>query len=337
MPQGVLYSDAQFYFLVGLAYQFGDATPTLHLYSSDDTPTPTVWPNTYTELSNDSYSPLAVPNGYWQSVTSPIEEHLAVIGAAWNLAGPGLTGDHTIFGWWLDGASPRAGETFYFYGGRFDSPIVIPPAGMTLNFGQLDLYLHDCGTPLPPPPPPTPYLRDTFQGVNGTLLPAHAMDVGPGWTTPGITQAMMLHSGTAVAAANAVCAAVTDAGAANWVLRVTYTHQSDTQPILLYRHQDDNNLWYSFNNGSTWNVTEVVAGSQTTRATNAFTLTAGVTYEFTLVVDGNSVTLAVNGALGVTYTGMTTFLTQTHLGLWVIPSGGTIPTGAWSNFRVDAV
>ena len=123
------------------------------MFESDDTPTASGWPpSDLEELNNDSYAPLPVPDGYWQSFSTPPPGYYAILGAAWELGAPS-PGDDTIFGWWPSAPSARLSADVALFGGRFDPPLIIPPAGMTLTLAEVQLHLHDCG-PLPPPNPP---------------------------------------------------------------------------------------------------------------------------------------------------------------------------------------
>jgi len=335
--QGVMFDDAQHLYQPMLAFQFGDATPTLHLFSSDDTPTAGSSPTSLTELSNDSYAPLPLQSGQWNNEPSPPPGGYAILGAAWDLAPPGPFGDTVAFGWWMDAFSPRAGQTFGMYGGRFATPILIPPAGVTITIDELFLALHDCGTSPPPPPPPAPYLRDFFAGVNGTLLGTHTMDAGSGWSARAGVSQLELASGTAVASANGTCADTTDCGAADYVWRQTYRHQSDTQCVLLFRYLDTSNFHYVKLDGTFARIDVVVAGVDTNRAVATFALSPGTDYDIVLIVEGSAITCVVDATQSVTFLAMTNFLSSTILGLELQASGASIPTGVFSRLRVDDI
>ena len=151
MSGGVMFDTAQTLYQVCVWYGIGDATPTLHLFMSDDSATTASDPRDFEELVNSGYAPLPIPSGYLQFQGSDTPQSYAVIDAEFNLGVP-VAGDDTIFGWWIGGASTRLAEEIPLWGGNFDPPVVIPPAGANLTLAKIDLQLHGCVT-IPPPPP----------------------------------------------------------------------------------------------------------------------------------------------------------------------------------------
>lgn len=243
----------------------------------------------------------------------------------------------TVYGWSVTAKFGTTGITVPLWGGLLPSPFTIPPAGGTLNLTSVRVDQHDCGVSPPPPPPPPPYLRDTFTGPDGTPLPAHPMDAGPGWVTVPGNSDLKIQSNAAVAVGAGNNWDQVDAGATNYVLRLRYTHQSDSLPLVPFRMIDANNLWYVFNNGATWTIVERVAGVDTGRATGGTGLTGGTTYDLTLVVDGTACALVVNGVSQVTFASMGSSLGATHVGLFIAPSGGPPPTASYDSFAADAM
>jgi hypothetical protein len=151
--------NASYEFVIPGAFGAGNTSPTLHLFVSDLTPNPEDDPYTlYHELSNSGYAPKVLNQHNLVGAVVDGYSCLAVNGQAWALGTP-LAGNDTIFGWWIGGnesSIPAAG-----WGGRFDTPVVIPPAGMLLVLNQIAFPLHDCGTVPPPPPPPSGRLWNT--------------------------------------------------------------------------------------------------------------------------------------------------------------------------------
>ena len=151
----------------------------LRLFIGDDTPTTTWVDTTPVELANDSYAPAIVDLTHQQGHITPPPPYWSWFGATFDLAPPSF-GNDTIYGWYAGPIDPSSGYDYLIAAGRFDPPIIIPPAGMTLTIDELRIYLHDCGTSPPPPPGPAS-ITDTLNSPNGSDCSQRVPQVGPAW------------------------------------------------------------------------------------------------------------------------------------------------------------
>ena len=331
MTPGFFLDSAQTIYQLAVWWQRGDVTPTLRLFQSADRIGPGTDVNELTQLRNDSYSPLPVPNGYLRRLNEPAPPHYAVMDAEFTLAPPEL-GNDTIYGWWIDGYSALVGAREGMWGGNFDPPVVIPPSGMSLTIDQIDLYLGACSATYLP----TPLARwDTFAGPNGQLMPDHAPEVGgPYVIEEGSPQ---LLNGTMIGVTNGGAdSAVFDVGSADWFLSVVHHVTADTFPLIVFRYESHDDLWYAYCNLSTWTITERVANVDTPRNIFGAGLTPGTTVTLTLYVHGAHVFVFVDGAFQVSYDTMATGLDRTWGGIVIVSHGG-VPTGSFDDLRVLAL
>src|SRR5438552_3947517 len=111
---------------------------------------------------------------------------------------------------------------------------------------------------------PTILLRDTFGGVAGTNLTAHAMDVGGGWTQFGGGPAKLDGAGKAYGSVSGENGVTADAGKADVIYTLDFTYASaDTIGLLfLARHSGPNDYWelYTTDNGAHWQLIRVKVG-----------------------------------------------------------------------------
>lgn len=173
----------------------------------------------------------------------------------------------------------------------------------------------------------SPYLlRDTFTDANGTLLTAHAMDVGPGWT---------LHEGTCptiqsnrASLAGDVGCVCSDAGRADVVARSTAsvgTADANHVIAVVVRCMDGNNFWQAalFGNGF-FAIYDRTGGTFTMHASTSLgALTVGVGYTIEVTASGASITATVNGGNQISYGSATFNQTVTHHGIRIFSGDAT--------------
>lgn len=173
-------------------------------------------------------------------------------------------------------------------------------------------------------------LSDTFTDTNGTLLTAHTMDVGGGWTQDGTaTGAMTIQSNQCFPEATGVQGVVhADAGATDYtatmdlIIASGFTADFQVNQGFVFRYVDADHYWLarvtgSINSAQTLDIYENNSGF-TLQAQQGFTVNpwAGHTYGLTLVVSGTTATLTMAGVDDVTYGSMGTSLSATRVGLW---------------------
>lgn len=177
----------------------------------------------------------------------------------------------------------------------------------------------------------TALLIDHFTGTNGTALSAHTMDLGSGWTilsgTPQISGNKM--AGTS----NTDNLAVAEANSADVTIAVSYVHQTNTLPLLMFRRVDGTNYWIVYFLSGTWTLQEHDNSGYTTRATGADTLTAGNTYSLSLVLAGASIALSRDGSQVVAYGSAASGLSATKHGP-DLGANGSAPSGNFDDFQV---
>lgn len=148
-----------------------------------------------------------------------------------------------------------------------------------------------------------PFLKDTFTDTDGTLLTAHTMDFGPGWTKiAGSTSEPTIQSNKAQSTLDAVnfYSYVSDSGHADCTIKLNFVlGASDGNHAvgLYFRYLDSSNYWLLFVNGAASNVFlfRHQAGVDNTEASGAVALTSGVQYELSVTLSGNSISCLVNG------------------------------------------
>lgn len=168
---------------------------------------------------------------------------------------------------------------------------------------------------------PTVLLADTFTDANGTLLSAHTMDVGSGWSALAPLSMPTVQSNKASAAVGApgVFMALSDAGQADGTLGVDIHYADVDVPVGLgLRVADLSNAWLVTYSGTAgeWTLAEISGGVPTTRATASDTLVEGLTYHIDVILDGEQITLFVLGSQRLTYAGSSGLTGNTNHGIF---------------------
>jgi hypothetical protein len=308
---GVMFDTAKVPFFLGIWYPGLASDPVLHLFESDDTPTASSDPFTFQELNNGSYAPLPVPDGYLQLLGPPPEFHYAVLGAQWDLAPPS-PGDDTIFGWWLDAQVPIGSRAMF--GGRFSPPVIIPPAGLTLVLDQVNMLLHDCGTP--PPPPAGIVLLDWFEGSNGLGLGSHTPLIGGPWDVPIGAWTCSHAQVTTANVARTPAVAVQSLGESDGVLRIDLVVGSDTCGVTV-RYQDSGDYWYAAVDGTIKRVMiGQVSGGVETVVASTFWVSLSSSQRLDVVLSADTISAMVEGQASVSFSPATAGQTATQHGLY---------------------
>lgn len=148
---GVMF-DAAFQIIVTATFGGINPQPYIGLFCNDLVPDPADNPPLgYNELFNSGYSRITISNAQLQTTEVDGITCIEILGVQWSLDSPEI-GFETIYGWFMSVDNIIA-TTFALWGGRFDAPITIPPAGLLLQITQIALPLVNCTSPPPPPPP----------------------------------------------------------------------------------------------------------------------------------------------------------------------------------------
>lgn len=311
---GVMFDEAQVYFLNCLAYQFGDAEPILHLFPSDDTPGPTSNPGGYPVLSNSSYAPVAINNGYWFGRFEAGRTVYGILPVTFTLAAPRPFDDTITYGWWIDGYSPRAGRTYNFFGGRFSAPVIIPPAGMDLTVEIPLISLHDCGIA-----PPTGIVDPLDSPVSASLL-GRVPQVGPPWYYRAENGDWSIGLDgychwNGINAPDPMWSGLTDPDMTVRVVMNLAAVGAGISGIAARIRGHDSFIVGGLLGGPNLRIYTCVSGSFTLLVSAAVTYTAGTDQEYVLTCSGDTITLAMTGVDTITTT--TSVLSdQTRCGLY---------------------
>lgn len=193
------------------------------------------------------------------------------------------------------------------------------------------------------PPPPPVGLLDNFVDTNGTLLTAHTMNLGAGWSF-GIGS-FEIESNSAVAMSQAdgeVCFA--DANAANCTLTCNCTGyvvagQSSYCGVAC-RYTDSNNFWlvYCDIGDSLLVLYKVQGGVYTLAATGSANLNSGEAFGLKVVCSGNTITVYAGATAVITYTSASFNATATKFGLRLVYNSLSALLGqaTWNNFQVTS-
>lgn len=171
-----------------------------------------------------------------------------------------------------------------------------------------------------------PLISDTFTGVDNTALASHAPDInttGNPWKLAIVANGLKISSNKAVVTlANSSNVEIINSGAADCILLASYVFAASDVPQLIFRYVDDNNYWQFYNATGTYTLREINAGTPTIRATLVETLTAGVSYRWQVVLNGNSIKCYVDGVLKCSFTS-SLFATATQHGISLQKSAAT--------------
>ena len=171
----------------------------------------------------------------------------------------------------------------------------------------------------------TRLLNDTYTDPDATLITAHTMDLGPGYTCAG-APTIVSNKATFTAATGVYQPAVAQANQANIDLSMDVTGSFDSGlvyslPAAVVRYLDDNNFWMIQLYAGGIYLYEKAAGVLTQRATAAQTTTSGTVYALRVVALGTTITAYVDGVLKITYASAASSQTETKHG-WVIVRDG---------------
>lgn len=156
----------------------------------------------------------------------------------------------------------------------------------------------------------TIYLQDTFTDTDATLLTAHTMDTGGGWTqTAGSAYTITSNkAGNATVLGNWYMASA-DAGQTDVSVSADLTTASTAgsttfAPAVLGRFTDANNHYklYIDSFSQTLILADVVAGAFTARASGAVTLAQLTTYNVKLIMRGTLIQGFVDGVQKLAFT-----------------------------------
>lgn len=211
---------------------------------------------------------------------------------------------------------------------------------------QWDVILRLGGFTAPPAPPvPTLVLWDTFTDFDGTLLTAHVMDIGPGWTVFNGTWEIQSNGVVELVGLPASCVAASDALASNVVIRVTVFIQPATwiAAMIAGRVIDQDNCWLcgieSDDQGVTYYIflVERNGGVQTLRGTAPVDPgVSGTAVILTLTCNVQSITLDRDGVESVNFPAATYNETETIHGI-AIYRGGVYASTDFDNFEVESI
>lgn len=200
--------------------------------------------------------------------------------------------------------------------------------GFDLEVINADMWVRRLGPkqPLPPspppPPPPTVYLLDLFVEASLTLLTAHTMDVGPGWSFGAGTYSVSGGGDFAfcdLPSATLGSTAWSDAGQADARGSATISWSGPTPNAgVLANVQDDNNFWVAtyVSNLSLLALYERSGGTDTLQDAATFTAVPGTDYALEVHTLGDRIIVSVDGTVYIDHTFPSRSLkTETRWGL----------------------
>lgn len=182
-------------------------------------------------------------------------------------------------------------------------------------------------------------LQDTFTDVDGTLLTAHTMNVGGGWTA--VNGTWTIQSNTAlvlIPTANSIATA--DAGQADITLTLSLIvpNTADYAVGAVVRTSDANTGWIAVieRDGGTpyLAIFERTAGTNTLRASVNAPSATNSTVTITVVTSGSTITASLSTGETCNYASATSNQTVTKHGLFGYSSLGDYSSGAVDDFLV---
>jgi hypothetical protein len=183
----------------------------------------------------------------------------------------------------------------------------------------------------------TTELYDQFIDTNGTALTAHTMDIGPGWTSlVGTWQINASNQATQTAAGTGYKSVDSDSTKSDVTVTCDLTTAAGGTyaPGILARVQDGSNWLSGFidSDGHLY-IHELNAGTDTIRASVAFTSASGNTYTVKLVCSGTNLTFS-QGATSCSYGSESFLQTATKCGLTEFTGFGYVNGNLFKNFKV---
>lgn len=206
---------------------------------------------------------------------------------------------------------------------------------------QLDgaFSVHAVGG-LPTVPPPVVYLEDNFVDANGTLLDAHTMDVGPGWTFQQGTFEIQSTKATPLTYVDNDIV-TSDAGQTDYtltcVMRPTDDGVNGALPGIVVRFVDLNNLvMISFDSlAGSFTIYEKIAGTYNLRDSASVPFVSGTGATVAIVLLGTSISATVNGGSPISYGALTVGPASTLCGLRLglaFPPAAPAARPTWASF-----
>jgi hypothetical protein len=193
-------------------------------------------------------------------------------------------------------------------------------------------------------------LKDTFTGANGTAITAHTPDVKPAgasWAQDIGSHTLQGNQMQPAVVNNQDNGAHINGGAANLSLSVRLTISSSQAGAstgythnVWFRFQDINNRWQVSIVPTTSQVIQLFecsGGTFIQRASTSYTWTPGATYTIGVIAAGANVTVSVNNANQIIFTGDSDFLTATGVGMRDTALATVGSASAWDNLEVDAL
>jgi hypothetical protein len=148
----------------------------------------------------------------------------------------------------------------------------------------------------------TSVLLDHFTDSNGTALPSHTMDTGPGWTriegSGGNQSTIESNKLQNFLDPLSAYSYVADAGEADAMCVASFTPGavSDSNYCqILFRVTDINNYWSLRVHGNTVDLVKYVSGVETVVDTDTGSFSAGVPSTYTVLANGSAISVSAGG------------------------------------------
>ena len=176
-------------------------------------------------------------------------------------------------------------------------------------------------------------ISDGFSGTDGTSINGRTPDtVGSATWAEVFAPAPVIDTNQIKAGAAAASAAHISCGVADFTVTVDYTYRGENFNGILVRSSDSSNYYRIYHDTGNWTFQKRAAGSNSTLATVAQTLTSGVTYTLKVVCSGTTLAFYVDNVLKSEQTGQTFNQTATRAGVLLSNSSGTV--SRFDNFKI---
>lgn len=173
--------------------------------------------------------------------------------------------------------------------------------------------------------------KDSFTDTNGTLLGAHAMDFGSGWTDVVGNHDIQSNSAAANATGSTfvggVSMSITPAAAnGTYTCEVTGSWSGgspQSDPGIIFRYTNTTNFWYlQFNySANTVKLFEIVNNAQNLRATQSVTLASGSQHTAKVILNGATISFSVDGGALTVHHSDSFQVAATIVGIFSITQG----------------
>jgi hypothetical protein len=179
--------------------------------------------------------------------------------------------------------------------------------------------------------------QDLFTGADTTLIGAHTMDLGSGWTTAGDYQL----SGNKLrhpSAGTTFQPCYTDVGTGDQDVRANVTGSFDSSgvwylPHLLFRHQDASNYWMVEPVDGTLYLFERAAGSFVLRGSAAVATVTDTIYAMRVVASGTDISVYWDGVLKISHSS-SALQSETECGTIIVKQGSPVSVATIDDFEV---